>query len=149
LKEDGTMVKSALALTCLVAATTVTPALALESKGQTTVTWGGKTSLHRFVTTVDPETHSFVRSGEIELASGRKASYRIEASCPDMMTCKWTGTAKGPLGGEWTGSGTLTRPAPDRALMTGKVIAPTGQAIEISRDVDGDLVGAIAALKLK
>jgi hypothetical protein len=143
------MTKSVFILSSLLAVAFVTPALALESKGQSTISWGGKSSVHRFATTVDPETRSFVRSGDIELASGRKASYRIEGSCTEAFACSWTGTGKGPMGGSWTGSGNLTRPEPSRAVMTGKLVAPIGQVIDFTREVDGDLVEAIAALKLK
>jgi hypothetical protein len=148
-KVRRVMTKSVFMVSSFLAVTFITPALALELKGQSTISWGGKSSVHRFVTSVDPETRSFVRSGDIELASGRKASYRIEGSCTAAFTCSWTGSGKGPMGGSWTGSGNLTRPEPGKAVMSGKVTAPTGEVIEFTREVDGDLVKALAALKLQ
>jgi hypothetical protein len=124
-------------------------ALALESSGQTIISWGGKQSVHRFTTQVEPSTGVFSREGTITLASGREVTYRLDGACRKGAGCNWTATARGPLGGTWRGAGTLNRPSPARAILAGEITAPTGQVITVSRDVDGNLVEALAAIEFK
>lgn len=114
------------------------PADAIERTGAGAITFEGHAGRHTFTTTFDPSSGTFERKGEVETPFGGHFAYIVSGKCDPSWNCTWSGEAKGPLGGKWSGNGTVKHQDPDHAVLSGTITTPMGSTFTFSRDTGGD-----------
>lgn len=118
--------KFILVAVALFGATTATAggAHAFERSGSADISVGDRGVHHEFRTTFDPDTLRFTRSGTLDFMRGGRAAYEVAGTCKPGGACNWTGAGKGPMGGTWTGNGTLERDDDAGFVVEGRLTSP-------------------------